>query len=80
MSTEYVVVCADVDPSNGSCIGETTYMAYLLPPEAGPQSEMFLTGGFDSEVAALGFTAMLTLWVAGFGIGLIINVVRKMRN
>lgn len=53
--------------------------AVLLPPSATEQLDLLLQGGFSLEAAELGFSAVLSLWVVGVGVGLIIAQIRKLR-
>lgn len=42
-------------------------------------SELLINGGFDAGSFEVAFVGVLLLWVTGFGIGLIIGQVRKLR-
>jgi hypothetical protein len=71
----YVRVCTDL--VSGVCQSESWQNAYLIPPESGNATELFLTGGFSSEAAGYGFGGALTLFVAGLGIGFVLKFLRK---
>jgi hypothetical protein len=75
-----IPVCSSVD-GFGLCDGTIEYIdAYLLPVDSAPMLELLLAGGFDEEVAMLGFFGVVSLWVAGLSVGLIINLIRKLRS
>jgi len=75
-----IPVCSSVD-SSGLCDGTINYIdAYLLPIDSAPMLELLLTGGFDEEVAMLGFFGVITLFVAGFTVGIIAQQIRKLRS
>tara|TARA_Y100001968_G_scaffold278042_1_gene273188 strand:+ start:3853 stop:3999 length:147 start_codon:yes stop_codon:yes gene_type:complete len=44
------------------------------------QLELVLTGGFDGETFLQFFSATIVLFIVGFGIGLVISQVRKVRR
>jgi hypothetical protein len=44
------------------------------------QTEMLINGGFSQEAFLIGFSGVLTLWAAGLGAGLIVGVIRKLKN
>lgn len=74
-----VPVCSSIDV-NGLCDGVVTYVdAYLLPPDSAPMLELLLAGGFDADLANIGFFGVISLFVAGFTVGTIINLIRKTR-
>jgi len=39
----------------------------------------FFGGNFDADVAGVGFLGVVSLFVTGLGVGLIINMIRKLR-
>ena len=74
-----IPVCTSVDGS-GLCDGTISYIdAYLLPIDSAPMLELLLVGGFDQEAATIGFFGVVSLWIVGLTIGLIINQIRKLR-
>lgn len=74
-----VGVCSDV--LNGNCIGSLIYQeVYLLPPDSAPMLELLLAGGFDADVAQVGFIGVISLFVAGLTVGMIVNQVRQLRR
>lgn len=77
---DYIPVCSSID-AGGLCDGVITYTAaYLLPIDSAPMLELLLTGGFDEEIAMIGFFGVISLHVAGLSVGMIINVIRKLRS
>ncbi len=41
------------------------------------QTQLLVSGGFDQDAFEVAFGGVLTLWVAGLSIGLIISIIRK---
>jgi len=77
---DYIPVCSSID-AGGLCDGVITYTtAYLLPPDSAPMLELLLAGGFDEELAMIGFFGVISLFVAGFTVGIIVNQIRKLRS
>ena len=75
----YIPVCSSVDVG-GLCDGVITYSdAYLLPIEAAPMLQLLLAGGFDETLVNYGFMGVVTLFVAGFSVGIIVSLIRKLR-
>jgi hypothetical protein len=75
-----IAVCSSID-SGGACDGTISYVtAYLLPVDSAPMLELLLAGGFDEEIAMLGFFGVISLFVAGFSVGIIANIIRKLRS
>ncbi len=75
-----IPVCSSID-TQGSCVGTVSYIdAYLLPPDSAPMLELLLVGGFDGDVAMLGFFSVISLFVVGFTTGIIVNQIRKLRS
>jgi hypothetical protein len=75
-----IPVCSSVD-GNGLCDGVITYAdAYLLPSDSAPMLELLLAGGFDAEVALIGFGGVITLFVTGLTVGMIVQQIRLMRK
>lgn len=70
--------CVDVR-ANGTCGSGSYVTGYLLTPEAGASADLFLTGGVDIQSLEIGFGAMLFMFATGFGVGLIIAQLRKLR-
>lgn len=73
------LVCDSLDASN-NCVNPQLIDAYLLPPDSAPMLELLLAGGYDSETVLLGFFAVISLFVTGLTVGLIISQVRKLRS
>jgi len=78
MAVESLQVCTSVD-GGGNCIATAWIQGYILPPEAEPNMNLFLTGGFESDVALLAFNGALLLMAVGFAVGVVISHIRKMR-
>lgn len=74
-----VLVCDELDATN-NCVNPQLVNAYLLPPDSAPMLELLLAGGYDSETVLLGFGAVISLFVTGLCVGLIISSVRKLRS
>jgi len=75
----FIPVCGSIDV-NGLCDGTITYVdAYLLPADSAPMLGLLLAGGFDSELATIAFFGVISLFVVGFTVGIIINQLRKLR-
>lgn len=72
----FVRVCTDLVAS--VCQSESWQNAYLISPESGNATELFLTGGFSQEAAGIGFGGAITLFIAGLGIGFILKLIRKL--
>lgn len=61
-----------------SLISSVPTLDWLVSSQASLQS--LINGGgdlFDEAVAQMGFVGVLLLWATGFGIGLIVNIVKK---
>lgn len=69
------------DNGDGSitCTGLGWVQGYILPPSAEGQLDLLVQGGFSEELFQIGFGGTLTLFALGFGIGLIISQIRKLR-
>lgn len=78
MATELVLVCSSFD--GATCVQQEFVQAYLLPATAGEQLDLLLQGGFSAELFNAGFMGMLTLFATGFGIGLVLSVLRKAKR
>ncbi|NQD92914.1 hypothetical protein HP532_09660 [Pseudomonas sp. CrR25] len=63
-----------------SCSSFEWIQGYVLPPEAGEQIDLLLQGGFSSELFRIGFLGTLSLFAVGFGIGLVISQLRKLKR
>lgn len=78
----FVQVCASwITNTDGtaSCSSWTWTQAYLLPPEAEGQIDLLIQGGFSPNLFGVGFTGTLTLFAIGFGIGVVVSQLRKLR-
>lgn len=83
MATEFIQVCrtwtTNADDSV-SCSAFEWIQGYVLPPEAGGQIDLLIHGGFDPELFQVGFMGTLSMFSVGFGVGLIISQIRKLRR
>lgn len=83
MSTEFIQACRawTTNPDNSvSCSSFEWIQGYVLPPEAGEQIDLLVQGGFSTELFQVGFGGTLTLFAIGFGVGLVISQLRKMKR
>ena len=71
----YVQVCSTFDQS-GQCVEAVWQLAYL----ASDSTEFEAFTAFDPEAFWAGFGYTLTFFAIGFGIGLVLAVIRKARG
>ncbi|MCR4510170.1 hypothetical protein NUV66_12695 [Pseudomonas sp. 32.2.56] len=79
MPAAYIPVCTNHSaPVDGvvSCTQEQWRMVHVLTPE----EYQLLLGGIDQEILDIFFLATLGLFAAGFGVGLIIAHIRKLKG
>jgi hypothetical protein len=74
MSTSLVQVCTDAE-----CTSTELVEAYLIAPEDQPALDLLIQTDFQPELAQTGFLGVLLLFVTGFGVGLIIKLLNKLR-
>ena len=74
-SQVYVQVCSTFDQL-GQCVQPAWQLAYL--PSDSTEFEAFTA--FDPEVFWFGFGSTLTFFAIGFGVGLVVAVLRKLRG
>ncbi|MWV13746.1 hypothetical protein F3I62_16725 [Pseudomonas sp. R-28-1W-6] len=83
MATEFIQVCrawtTNTDNS-ASCSSFEWIQGYVLPPEAEGQLDLLIQGGFSAELFQIGFGGTLTLFAIGFGVGLVISQLRKLKR
>ena len=72
---EYIRVCIDE-----FCTETEIRAAHILPPEASVYTDLLVNGGFSPELTQSGFIGVMSLWVAGLVVGLIIAQLRKLRS
>lgn len=77
--TDYVRVCVDLDLDTSVCNSESFKPAYLIAPDDSTGAELFLSGGVDYEVIQVGFMGVLSLFIAGLTIGLILRQIKQLR-
>lgn len=65
---------------NGVCQNQEYVQGYVLPATAGDQLDLLFQGGFSTQGFTLGFSAMISLYAIGIGVGLIISVLRKLKR
>jgi hypothetical protein len=78
VSVSYIAVCKSF--AAGVCEAQEYVQGYVLPASAGDQIDLLFQGGFSAQGFSLGFSAMISLFVIGAGIGLIISVLRKLKR
>ncbi len=81
MTVSLVVVCESSHFEGASHICDSTKLVegVLLPPSSDGQLSLLLNGGFSIEAAEHGFLGIMSLWVAGLTVGIIISQLRKLR-
>jgi hypothetical protein len=65
---------------NGVCQSQEFVQGYVLPASAGDHLDLLFQGGFSTQGFALGFSAMISLYITGAGVGLVISVLRKLKR
>ena len=83
MATEFIQACRawTTNPdASVSCSSFEWIQGYVLPPSAESQLELLLQGGFSPELFQLGFLGTVLLFATGFGVGLIIAQLRKLKR
>jgi hypothetical protein len=83
MALEFIQVCRawTTNPdSSVSCSAIDWIQGYVLPPEAGGQLDLLIQGGFDPALFRIGFLGTLSMFAVGFGVGLIISQLRKLKR
>lgn len=78
MAIQYISVCTSL--VSGVCESSGYIEGYVLPPSATEQIDMLMQGGFSSQGFTLGFSAMIGTFAVGFGVGMIINIIRKLKR
>lgn len=77
------VICVDysVNPDESITCNQMGYQeSYLMPPEAMELSTLIMNGGVDLDALSIGFMGIIALWATGLTVGLIISMIRKLRN
>lgn len=83
MATEFVQVCRSwiSNPDQSlSCSAYEWIQGYILPPTAEGQLDLLVQGGFSEDLFRIGFIGTLSCFAVGFGIGLVISQVRKLKR
>lgn len=83
MSTQPILVCQTFQTDEQgvvTCSASTWVDSYVFPPETAASIDLLLGGGFSEEAFALGFIALLLMFGTGFGVGLVIAQLRKIRR
>ena len=83
MALSTVLTCAAFTTSgNGEviCSQESWVETYVIPADQAAQLELVLNGGIDPAIFLQYFTATIVLFCIGFGVGLILSNVRKMKS
>lgn len=81
MAVVSVQACTQWTESSGAvtCTQLEWVPAYLLPPSA----EGYLTllmGGFDASAFRIGFASAIGVFAIGFGVGVVLSIMRKARS
>lgn len=83
MAMEFIQACRawTTNPDDSvSCSSFEWIQGYVLPPEAGEQLDLLIQGGFSTELFQVGFVGTLMLFAIGFGVGLVISQLRKLKR
>ncbi|MEE5058202.1 hypothetical protein V2J93_05345 [Pseudomonas alliivorans] len=83
MSTQSVLICSAFQTSAEgviTCSSQTWSETYVVTPEQQAQLDLLITGGFDTEIFLQFFWGTIMLFIVGFGTGIIISQVRKIRR
>lgn len=83
MSTQPILVCQTFQTdAQGvvTCSASTWVDSYVFPPDTAASIDLLLGGGFSEEAFALGFAALMLMFAIGFGIGLVISQMRRLRR
>lgn len=83
MAVEFIQACRTWSTNADGSIGCTSFVwvqGYVLPPEAAGQLDLLIQGGFSEELFQAGFVGTLTMFGIGFGIGLIVSSLRKLKR
>ena len=75
--SQYTLVCTEFESSTSTCLEEQWVEVYLIPPESETGAELFLTGGFSQEAAAIGFGGVIALFITGLTVGFSIKYIRR---
>jgi hypothetical protein len=68
-----LITCANVE-----CTETVSQDVYLIPAGSEEQITMLLNGGFSPDAFQIAFIGFLVIWATGLGIGLILNLIKKM--
>ncbi|MNZ79475.1 hypothetical protein D3C78_980790 [compost metagenome] len=82
MAVEFIQACRSwsTNPDGSvTCSSFEWVQGYILPPEASGQLDLLIQGGFSSDLFRIGFMGTLGLFVTGFGIGLVVSQLRKLK-
>ena len=77
-----VAICVDpiLELDETITCNEVGYVnAFLMQPEAEGLSALILNGGIDLDMVETGFLGVMSLWVAGLTVGIILSQIRKLR-
>jgi len=83
METQPVLICQTFQTdAEGvvTCSASTWVDSYVFPPETAASIDLLLGGGFSDEAFLFGFAALLLMFAVGFGVGLVISQLRKLRR
>ncbi|MND58683.1 hypothetical protein D3C80_498520 [compost metagenome] len=80
MATQQVLTCLGFTTSSEgvvTCSQQAWIESYVVPPEIVAQIELLLAGGFSDDAFKIGLWGTLGMWAIGFGVGVVINILRK---
>jgi hypothetical protein len=82
MAVSTFIICTESHFENGIQICDATELldGVILPPSGDAQLSLLMDGGFSVDAAGQGFIGIMSLWVAGVTVGLIISLIRKVRS
>ncbi|THG82152.1 hypothetical protein E5198_10320 [Pseudomonas sp. A-1] len=83
MAVEFIQVCRSWVTHQDGSLGCNTFewvQGYVLPPEVSGHLDLLVQGGFSADLFKIGFLGTLSLFATGFGIGLIVAQLRKLKN
>lgn len=83
MAVEFIQACRSwtTNPDNSvSCDSFQWIQGYVLPPSVDGQLDLLIQGGFSADLFQIGFIGTLSMFAVGFGIGLVISQLRKLKR
>lgn len=75
-----VLICDNWNPTDQVCSSVSVVEnVYLFNANQVAEIDLLLNGGFSREAFAYGFGGVLTLFVMGLGVGIVVGMMRKMK-